>query len=190
MAKGGEITEQEAKEKLVKLRNEEQLNFSIGNHGLIFMSLKNGNKKSYDNYKKAYEHYLNSKGSMMAEGGETQVFEKFMKSQIDYIISLKLITQKKKVINTLLSNMNDYVGDDIQKKITTDNLKYALTQKTASAINNVLKISLNALKSGEQMAKGGRLSRKQKQLDLNKNGKLDAQDFKMLRDGRKNARKK
>jgi hypothetical protein len=40
------------------------------------------------------------------------------------------------------------------------------------------------------MAKGGRLSRKQKQLDLNKNGKLDSQDFKMLRAGRKNARKK
>jgi hypothetical protein len=43
---------------------------------------------------------------------------------------------------------------------------------------------------GGYMAKGGRLSRKQKQLDLNKNGKLDAQDFKMLRAGRKNARKK
>jgi len=69
MAKGGEVTEQEAKEKLVKLRNEEQLNFSIGNHGLIFMSLKNGNKKSYDNYKKAYEHYLNSKGGYMEDGG-------------------------------------------------------------------------------------------------------------------------
>ena len=42
----------------------------------------------------------------------------------------------------------------------------------------------------EAMEKGGRLSRKQKQLDLNKNGKLDSQDFKMLRAGRKNARKK
>jgi hypothetical protein len=43
---------------------------------------------------------------------------------------------------------------------------------------------------GGMMANGGRLSRKQKQLDLNKNGKLDSQDFKMLRAGRKNARKK
>lgn len=42
----------------------------------------------------------------------------------------------------------------------------------------------------EYMAKGGRLSRKQKKLDLNKNGKLDSQDFKMLRAGRKNTRKK
>jgi hypothetical protein len=46
------------------------------------------------------------------------------------------------------------------------------------------------LEKGGMMAKGGRLSRKQKQLDLNKNGKLDSQDFKMLRAGRKNARKK
>jgi hypothetical protein len=126
----------------------------------------------------------------MARGGETEIFEKFMKSQIEYIISLKSISEKKKDINLLLSNMNDYVGDEMQKRITTDNLKYALNQKTASAINNVLKTSLNALKSGEQMAKGGRLSRKEKQLDLNKNGKLDSQDFKMLRAGRKNARKK
>jgi hypothetical protein len=146
--------------------------------------------KEGSNFLNMFDYGSYEQGGYMADGGETQVFEKFMKSQIDYIISLKLITQKKKVINTLLSNMNDYVGDDIQKKITTDNLKYALTQKTASAINNVLKISLNALKSGEQMAKGGRLSRKQKQLDLNKNGKLDSQDFKMLRAGRKNARKK
>ena len=44
--------------------------------------------------------------------------------------------------------------------------------------------------SEEKMAQGGRLSRKQKKLDLNKNGKLDSQDFKMLRVGRKNTRKK
>jgi hypothetical protein len=46
------------------------------------------------------------------------------------------------------------------------------------------------MEQGGKMAKGGRLSRKQKQLDLNKNGKLDSQDFKMLRAGRKNTRKK
>jgi hypothetical protein len=75
MSKGGEVNEQEAKEKLVKLKADGKLNFSIGNHGLIFMSLKNGNKKSYDNYKKAYEHYLNSKGVMMAHGGKTQGYD-------------------------------------------------------------------------------------------------------------------
>lgn len=72
MAKGGKVSEQEAKEKLAKLMSDGKLHFSIGNHGLIFMSLKNGNKKSYDNYKKAYEHYLNSKGVMMAKGGSVK----------------------------------------------------------------------------------------------------------------------
>jgi hypothetical protein len=37
------------------------------------------------------------------------------------------------------------------------------------------------LKSRSKMAKGGKLVGKQKNLDVNKNGKLDAEDFKMLR---------
>jgi hypothetical protein len=36
----------------------------------------------------------------------------------------------------------------------------------------------------EAMAKGGKLIGKQKNLDVNKNGKLDAEDFKMLRKGK------
>ena len=36
-----------------------------------------------------------------------------------------------------------------------------------------------------KMAKGGKLVGKQKNLDVNKNGKLDAEDFKMLRKGKK-----
>ena len=34
------------------------------------------------------------------------------------------------------------------------------------------------------MAEGGKLVGKQKKLDVNKNGKLDAEDFKMLRKGK------
>jgi hypothetical protein len=37
---------------------------------------------------------------------------------------------------------------------------------------------------GGMMAKGGKLVGKQKNLDVNKNGKLDAEDFKMLRKGK------
>jgi hypothetical protein len=40
------------------------------------------------------------------------------------------------------------------------------------------------LKSRSKMAKGGKLVGKQKNLDVNKNGKLDAEDFKMLRKGK------
>ena len=38
---------------------------------------------------------------------------------------------------------------------------------------------------GGMMAKGGKLVGNQKKLDLNKNGKLDADDFKMLRENKK-----
>jgi hypothetical protein len=63
----------------------------------------------------------------------------------------------------------------------------ALANKEGYSYSNWEKVGEFKL---EPYAKGGRLSRKQKQLDLNKNGKLDSQDFKMLRAKRKNARKK
>jgi hypothetical protein len=69
-----------------------------------------------------------------------------MKNNIDYIVSLKTVTEKKKVLKTLLSNMADYVGDAMSKRITTDNFKYAASLKTTAAINKALKTSLNALK--------------------------------------------
>jgi hypothetical protein len=43
---------------------------------------------------------------------------------------------------------------------------------------------LAKMKDGGYMAKGGKLVGKQKNLDVNKNGKLDAEDFKMLRKGK------
>jgi hypothetical protein len=62
------------------------------------------------------------------------------------LISLKTIASKKEPIQNLLKNMDDYRGTEIEKRITTDNLKYALQQKTVSKMNEVLRISLNALK--------------------------------------------
>jgi len=75
-----------------------------------------------------------------------KVFYNLMKNNIDYLVSLKTLTEKKKIIKTLLSNMPDYVGDSMSKRITTENFKFALQQKTVAAINKVLKTSLNALK--------------------------------------------
>jgi len=43
---------------------------------------------------------------------------------------------------------------------------------------------LAKMEDGGYMAKGGKLVGKQKNLDVNKNGKLDAEDFKMLRKGK------
>ncbi len=75
-----------------------------------------------------------------------KVFYNLMKNNIDYLVSLKTLSEKKKIIKTILSNMSDYVGDTMSKRITTDNFKYALDQKTVAAINKVLKTSLSALK--------------------------------------------
>ena len=51
--------------------------------------------------------------------------------------------------------------------------------ETAAAEHNI-----KQAKYGSKLAKGGKLVGKQKKLDLNKNGKLDAEDFKMLRKGK------
>jgi hypothetical protein len=48
-------------------------------------------------------------------------------------------------------------------------------------------IENNLTKEQQKLAKGGKLVGKQKNLDVNKNGKLDAEDFKMLRKGKKMA---
>jgi len=79
-------------------------------------------------------------------GGEFSQYGKFISSQIEHLISLKTIASKKEPIQNLLKNMDDYRGTEIEKRITTDNLKYALQQKTVSKMNEVLRISLNALK--------------------------------------------
>jgi hypothetical protein len=79
-------------------------------------------------------------------GGQLSQYGKFISSQIEHLISLKTIAAKKEPIQNLLKNMDDYRGTEIEKRITTDNLKYALQQKTVSKMNEVLRISLNALK--------------------------------------------
>lgn len=81
-------------------------------------------------------------------GGTTDssVFSRFMTSEINHVISLKKVSEKKRAILAWMANMDSYIGDAMKKRITTENLKYAITQKKASEINAALKISLNALK--------------------------------------------
>jgi hypothetical protein len=52
-------------------------------------------------------------------------------------------------------------------------------------VSYVTKDEISKFEDGGMMAKGGKLVGKQKNLDVNKNGKLDAEDFKMLRKGKK-----
>lgn len=116
-------------------------------------------ERRYVNHSEDYEvRYSKNKphrrGYGYEEGGslEDNNFKRFMNAQISYIISLKTVSEKREPIQNLLDNMEDYrSGSEIVKRITTDNLKYALQQKTVSKINEVLRISLNAL----QYAEGG-----------------------------------
>jgi len=52
--------EEESREKLELLKSEGKITLSIGNHGLIFMQIIDGNdlKKSYETYQEAFEHYF------------------------------------------------------------------------------------------------------------------------------------
>ena len=77
---------------------------------------------------------------------EKSIFYNLYKNTVDYAVSLKKISDKKKVLKTFLSNIDDYVGQAMDKRITKDNLKYIVNLKSASEINKALKISLNALK--------------------------------------------
>jgi hypothetical protein len=113
-------------------------------------------------------------GGMMAKGGELTTYKILAKHKYDL--------QPKWKDEKLETGGREFLtfkqAQDFKKK---------LQGMTSSVEYKVVKVEYA---DGGMMAKGGRLSRKQKQLDLNKNGKLDSQDFKMLRAGRKNARKK
>jgi len=131
---------------------------------------KERKKKGIDKYSKEASDLWKSGGYQkrmrkifgkedMADGGgipkEDQQFMRFITDQINYIISLKKVSEKKAPIRILIDNMDDYVGTPLSKRITKDNLEYALQQKTASKINKVLKISLNALDYGKMGDGGG-----------------------------------
>lgn len=79
-------------------------------------------------------------------GVKNTMFGMLYKNTVDYAVSLKNISDKKKVLKLFLSNINDYSGSEIEKTITKDNLKYILTLKSVSNMNKALKTSLNAIK--------------------------------------------
>ena len=110
-------------------------------------------------------------GGMMADGGELATYK--IVEKYKYALG-KPKWEDEKFQTGGREFLTFKQAQDFKKK---------LQEMTSSFEYKVVKVE-------DKMAQGGRLSRKQKQLDLNKNGKLDSQDFKMLRAGRKNARKK
>ena len=102
---------------------------------------------------------VNYMGGLNYNPEEQQNF-KTLKDALKYLHS--------KELNDKISNdakMAEYILDNRYNRAGSTNLDY---------LNYMTGIS-------ERFAKGGKLVGKQKKLDVNKNGKLDAEDFKMLR---------
>lgn len=93
-----------------------------------------------------YLLFKNQTAAVSGVSNSWKGFKKFMINNFDYVISLKTISEKRKVLNVLLTNLenNEYEGDIMSIKIATDNIRYALQQKTVSNINKVLKTSKQA----------------------------------------------
>jgi hypothetical protein len=83
-------------------------------------------------------------------------------------------TVKKGALDWLLENKSGYYS------IQTDGLDFSYSELENELEQEGL-IKRKKMADGGMMAKGGKLVGKQKKLDVNKNGKLDAEDFKMLR---------
>jgi hypothetical protein len=82
--------------------------------------------------------------------------DKFIADQLFHVISLKSISEKKNTIkNSLLPNIDSYKLDEMTKKITKDNLQYALSQKNVSSLNKVLTTSINAFRDDKKGNGGG-----------------------------------
>jgi hypothetical protein len=142
------------------------------------------NDDFYDQYvqdadEEAYsdENFGFAKGGYMAKGGKVGVKE--------YKIYPMKPTGVKGMITDDYDNMETFVGTEDEavaraKEIANSNPNFVRVE-----VKLRLKTKTNTIGivdgQNNQYAKGGKLVGKQKNLDVNKNGKLDAEDFKMLR---------
>jgi hypothetical protein len=114
-----------------------------------------------------------AKGGMMAKGGMT------------FAVGQSIIyptTNNSKLDKSVREQHNKYANKELViEKIEVDNpynTAKVFVRSTGEKVPFDLILNPNYV---EQYAKGGKLVGKQKNLDVNKNGKLDAEDFKMLR---------
>lgn len=126
-----------------------------------------------------------AKDSKMADGGETAAAEHNIKQakygaklakgggiySSDSLYYLQVLKDGEEVGREKFRAKNLREA----KEIAEDDYEQKYINKHGNPLNFIV---------SEAMAKGGKLIGKQKKLDLNKNGKLDAEDFKMLRKGK------
>jgi hypothetical protein len=86
--------------------------------------------------------------------------------------NFKTLKDALKYLNS--KELNDKIYNDGKSEYVLDNRYNRAGSTNLDYLNYMTGIS-------ERFAKGGKLVGKQKNLDVNKNGKLDAEDFKMLR---------
>jgi antirestriction protein len=125
----GDVSEVEAKKILMDLKNSGEIPIiRIGNHGQVFMALKNGHLKSYDNYKDAYAHYNKSK---YANGGgvgdeEFAIAEKSIKMLNE--LHKEKNEEKKRALHSAMFQFNkeNKIGQDNSGVIYVNGKKVAI----------------------------------------------------------------
>jgi hypothetical protein len=133
------------------ITDEEFNTFSRGADGKLRIRFEAPFRKSYED------------GGYMAKGGEISDINKMKKN---------LIAKAK------AKGIYENFGQNEVRQLKD---KYGYTTAVQNFNNWAMNFDLSQMEDGGYMAKGGKLIGKQKNLDVNKNGKLDAEDFKMLR---------
>jgi hypothetical protein len=132
-----------------------------GQNGIVFGEVAEDFLEETEDYPLGYEDMESFYYQMQSEQEEKD-FKLFL-SDIK-----NLYTIKKDALDWLLENKNGYYS--IEPNMV--DFSYSELEK---------ELEQEGLIKRKKMAKGGKLVGKQKNLDVNKNGKLDAEDFKMLR---------
>lgn len=185
MAKGGEV-----KARLLAAQRESRSkpHIVVNNDEMVVLK----EFKNYNSAKKFVDEYLDENEDKY---GTLSIMEKESSYASDYMAKGGGIYSSEELYIVKVFDGKSGELLDMSRRVWAKNLSQAQTMAIEdyeydmkAKYGDHLRFTVEEAPS--MMAKGGRLSRKQKQLDLNKNGKLDSQDFKMLRAGRKNARKK
>jgi hypothetical protein len=108
----------------------------------------------------------------MAKGGKIRSQKEFN----------ELVAEKEKIVKNLSSKEISEMwnkNSNSPSKMTEDEAKTSTSKMYLRDL--LVEKELTKAEHNKYFAKGGKLVGKQKNLDVNKNGKLDAEDFKMLR---------
>lgn len=140
------------------------------NRSKAYEKAKNKYPNDFVELADSYEH-----GGYMAKGGDVE--DKFKGKNSKEVWNNLDSSTKAKVLEYLF--LKEKSGD--KQYYDSYNYLNELSYSEWDKLPKNIKKEIENFQDGGSMAKGGKLIGKQKNLDLNKNGRLDAEDFKMLR---------